>query len=91
MFLWKAQMHGEGLEVLDEAGDGAWIGALPLDAKDAHASACLGDCSPAGRLLNIVEDLPPEPAWESWRLHTLEARMELCHEETVPRSGIRMN
>jgi hypothetical protein len=59
VFFRKAQMHAQALEVLDQAGDRSWIGALPLDPEGVDAPAGFADCLLTGWFLDLVEDLPP--------------------------------
>ena len=59
MLLREAQVDGQVLEVLDQAGDRSGIGALPLGPEAVDGPAGLADCSLTGWFLDLVEDLPP--------------------------------
>lgn len=55
----EAQVHGQGLEVLDEARNRSRVGALPLGAEALQAPSSLSDGLVAGRCFDAVEDGPP--------------------------------
>src|SRR5579862_3501468 len=59
VFLWKAQVDGETLEVGDETVDSGGIGLLPLGSEAVHPPSGLLHRCLARRLLDVVEDLPP--------------------------------
>ena len=59
MLFREAQVHGERLEVLDEARHGRGIGALPLGAEAVHAPLRLTHGELARWGVDAVEDLPP--------------------------------
>lgn len=59
VFFREAQVHGQALEVLDQAGDRSGIGALPLGPEAVDTPAGFGDGSLTGWFFDLVEDLPP--------------------------------
>ncbi len=59
VFFREAQVEGQALEVLDQAGDRSGIGALPLGPEAVDAPAGFADCPLTGWFLDLVEDLPP--------------------------------